>query len=325
MISPLIPFKVAAEQLPGLSSGEILRYGTILKDAKTGRIVAHLQETGALERAFSNGSSLLANSASPVGGISSVVGAVQNEQIKARLDQIQNMMGGLQSLQLATLATSFVGIGVTVASTAMILARLGELSGNIARVEEKVEALPSKWREMRLREAIVDMQTSLERLDESSSWSDAGPVLRNVEERLDHGFNRFADGSRKIAVEMKVDAELLRALLAGLSLCSGAQIKALLYLDEKEAAEKRALKHYKKLEELSWLLPRDVLESRLGGDRKSAELIAADTSELLMRFASRPQLVSTLIAQDIGGQAFLEKAVQEDTEPLLLLPCYEDA
>lgn len=41
-----IPFEIPAELLGRVASGELIRYGTILKDAGTGQIVKHLQETG---------------------------------------------------------------------------------------------------------------------------------------------------------------------------------------------------------------------------------------------------------------------------------------
>ncbi|MCY4259386.1 MAG: hypothetical protein OXC91_03890 [Rhodobacteraceae bacterium] len=68
---------------------------------------------------------------------------MQNEQIKGRLDVMQNMMGGLQALNVATLASSVVGIGVTVASTMMILQRLRGLKSDLSRIEETVDRIPA--------------------------------------------------------------------------------------------------------------------------------------------------------------------------------------
>lgn len=320
MISPAFPFQVATEHLRGYHSGDLIRYGTILKDANTGRIVAHLQETGALQQAFSNTTSLLSGGLGPVSTATSAVSIVQNQQIKTRLDEIQSMLGGIQSLQLATLATSFVGIGVTVASTAMILSRLQTLGTDISRLEDKIDALPTAWRDMRIRETIVDVGTSLERLDESGVRTDATQMLQSVEEKLDRSFNMFADSLRQVTIEKALDADLLRALFAGLALCGGAQIKALVQLDEKEAAQSRAAKHTRKLEDLTWNMPEDVLSRKLPGHRPTAHALAQDISELRLRFASREPLIANLIAQKIPGPLFLERAAAELEEPLLLLP-----
>ena len=52
--------------------------------------------------------------------------------------------GGLQALQLAGLATSVVGIGVTVAGTALMLRRLNALGRAVGRIEAKLDDLPRK-------------------------------------------------------------------------------------------------------------------------------------------------------------------------------------
>lgn len=41
-----IQFDLPAQFLQGIATGDIIRYGAILKDAGTGRIVGHLQESG---------------------------------------------------------------------------------------------------------------------------------------------------------------------------------------------------------------------------------------------------------------------------------------
>ena len=45
-MTPLIPFRIPFDFAADVAVGKIVRYGAILKDAQTGRIVAHLQETG---------------------------------------------------------------------------------------------------------------------------------------------------------------------------------------------------------------------------------------------------------------------------------------
>ena len=61
----------------------------------------------------------------------------------------------------------------------------------------------------------------------------------------------------------KVDAALVRSLLAGLSVCSAAQVKSLYWLNELEAAEIQARKHYRRIEELSFKVTLDQMQPRL--------------------------------------------------------------
>jgi hypothetical protein len=45
----MIPFKIPDGLLADVASGKVIRIGAMLHDADTGRIIAHLQETGALQ------------------------------------------------------------------------------------------------------------------------------------------------------------------------------------------------------------------------------------------------------------------------------------
>ena len=78
----------------------------------------------------------------------------------------------------------------------------------------------------------------------------------------------------------------VRALLASLALCGGAQIKSLLWLDMKEAAELRARHQCVKLQNLAFLMPRDLMVGRVDGDQKTALGISQDFSEVRLRIAS---------------------------------------
>lgn len=309
-----IPFDVPARFLLGFHTGQLERYGAILKDVDTGRIVGHLQETNVFQKAL--GTSL---SFDPTGA-TSLIGVAQNAAISHKLDAMQAIMGTLQTLQIATLASSVVGIGVTAATAAMILGRLNEIDGTLARIEGSITALPSKWREMDLRRKPVTVGTAAERLQEAEVRRDAEGIVREVEERLSYVFDELHDGVCNVVVEGRVDAGLLRSLLAGLALCGSAQIKSLIWLDMKEAAELRARQQFAKLQELAFRMPRDVMAERMEGGTEQALGISRDCSEIRLRVASQPDLARVLISRGIHGREFIERIQAEDSEPLLLLP-----
>ena len=353
MASPLIPFKIGVEQLPGWASGDLVRHGAILKDSNTGRIVAHLQETGMFQGLAMQGTSTLSNIANPVSAITGVAGIVQNEQIKNKLVELQNSVQNIQQLQIAGLGLQIIGIGVTVASTMIILSRLKEVSLAIERIEKKVEALPQRWFELRLKEKILDLQTELERLEESSKWQRANPVVQHIERDLDYGFNIFLDGSMTIASEKSDNIEILQVLLYCLSLCADAQFKALLEMEELDIASARSIKHCKKLEQLFWHMPKDryiSIAGNLNSERiryeieqdkkcnlewkdKPAEyanefrrrVIASQAvqpdqfiHELYRRLSSRPHLVSSIQENGLSGREYFDIA-RSDKDNLLLL------
>lgn len=308
-----IPFDIPAQLLASEVSGAVRRYGAILKDEATGRIVGHVQETGALQKALQTGLSF-----DPTGA-TGLIGVAQNAAISSKLNAMQSMMGTMQVLQVATLASSVVGIGVTAASTAMILNRLDQVDEALVGIEASVSDLPSKWREMDLRSKIVSVRTSLERLQEAEVRPDAEAVIKSVEERLSYVFDEIHEGLAEVVIQGRVDAGLVRSLLASLALCGAAQIKSLLWLDMKEAAEIRSRRQVAKLENLTFLMPRDLMVDRFGDVQATALGVSQDFSEIRLRTASQPSLARTLIAREINGREYVERIEQEEAEPYLLL------
>ncbi len=309
-----IPFSVAAEHIPGLLSGQVVRYGAILKDASTGQILGHVQETGAVQKLLQAGLSF-----DPTGA-TGLIGVAQNAAMMSKLNAMQQALGSLQVLQYASLFSSVIGVGVTAASTAMILKRLNAVDDALAVIEASIDGLPAKWRELSLRSRLVDVSTSIERLHEANLRSDASKIVLQVEKDLQKGFNHIHDGLCSVVIETKVDPGLLRALLAGLALCGASEFKALVWLDEKDAAQHRSRLQFEKLRQLAFLMPRDQLASRLTDGAELVVQISKECSEIRYRVASQPALVQSLIDKDINGRAYIEQIQQEEKEPLLLLP-----
>lgn len=308
-----IPFNIPAQFRAAFGAGELIQRGALLKDATTGRIVSHLQETGALQKVLQTGLSF-----DPTGA-TGLIGVAQNAAISGKLNAMQSMMGTMQVLQVASLASSVVGIGVTAASTAMILNRLNQVDKALVGIEASVADLPSKWHEMDLRSKIVTVRTSLERLQEAEVRPDAEAVIKSVEERLSYVFDEIHEGLAEVVIQARIDAGLVKSLLATLALCGSAQIKSLLWLDMKEAAELRSRRQVAKLESLTFLMPRDLMVDRLGHDQSTALSVSQEFSEIRFRTASQPSLARTLIAREINGREYVERIEQEETEPYLLL------
>jgi len=317
IFSPSIPFVVPAKFQAAEAARHLVRYGALLKDAGTGRIVAHVQETGALRKLVDVGLSL---GGGPLDAATGIYGLVQNEQIKARLDAMQTMMGSLQTLQIATLASSVVGIGVTVASTMMILKRLRDLKTDLARIEDAVDRIPAQLTINTLIDVLIVIETQLERLDEAGTRRNPRPVLEEAEAALHEGFNAIVTRLQRLQGERALDAVWLAVLLRGLALCGTAQGQALLQLDDAAALAHRTRTQIGKLEQLALALPRDVLEIDLGIASPTAERLAAEAAETRLRFASTLMLAEQLQVQSIPGPKYLAKANAETEQPLLVLP-----
>lgn len=147
-MTPLWTMTAAAEFIPGLHTGHVVRYGSILKDAVTGRIVGHLQETGLLHGALSAVAplsppplNLLFYGLQAVTTASSVAGNMQMARLQSSVGQLQASMGAMQVLGAATLASSVVGIGATVASTMILMRRIDGVAEKVDGLGEKLDSL----------------------------------------------------------------------------------------------------------------------------------------------------------------------------------------
>jgi hypothetical protein len=311
----LIPFRVAMQHLQGVQTGDLVRYGAILKDSSTGRIVGHVQETRLLQNLAENIPSF-----GPIAGPASIVGIVQNAQIQSTLEAMQATLGFIQGLQIATIASSVAGLGVSAASMHQVLRRLKSMDSRLQDVAAEVRHLPSKWRELDLSTKMTRVETQVERLEEVPSRKDPTPVVRDCEAALDQGFNDVYVGVLQVVAEIRISPELLRTLLGTLALCSSAQIKALLWLDEKEVAASRARKQVRKMEELAFHMPTDVLQLRTGLTADEARGFSAEASEIRLRIASMPSLVDQLVAMNVDGRRYVEQIDADEQSPILFLP-----
>ena len=318
MITPIIPFQIPQQFIAAWNSGALQQVGALLKDVDTGQIVAHLQETGAFQH------SVAGLAGGPVGLAASVagqaVGVLQNHQMGKQLTAIQSSLGAMQSIQTLTAVSSVVGIGVTVASTAIILSKIQAIDHKISSLEQSLEKLPAQWRTLNLRNTLGEVETQLERLQEVPARKDTRPVLHKVEEQLHSGFNALHSGVRQVVAEIEIDPEMLQTLLAALAISGSAQIKALYQMDEIEAALQRAQTQSGKMQDLALEMPRDRLSQQLIGEAETASQIAEQASQIRLIMASRPALTQRLISLNVSGPAYLNALEEELENPLLVLP-----
>ena len=335
-LSEVLLRQVPEHLMAGIRSGEVKVYGSIIRSVVSGQIVGHLQETSGFAKL--GGIALAAPASVPLAGVGLAVDLVgqgvnyvQNEQIKAALDVVQN-------LQVANLTLGVVGIGVSVAGFAVLSAKINRIEASVDAMADRLTQLASgaDWlRHDRIAEDFTRLRTLAEQMDEgwtlmnpASQWRQVATEahsLANVFERRASGFAN--DPADLLAVEPFVEALALAAslrvsarLASGEDAAAGAAAdegaKCLIALGEHVSLSAAALRQMS--------TDKAIVGSRDWGAslndrvealrpvislRRQRELAAVSTSLTLAEL--RQQL--------IPGRAWLESARSENDEPVICL------
>lgn len=322
-----IPFEIPAHFLSRVDAGELVRYGTILKDVADGKIVGHLQQTGLFDHVLGNAVSgvgqVVQSGTSPINLLTGLGTVIQNEQIKGKLASLTDMVSGLQTLGLVSSVASVAGIGVTVASTVILMQRIKKVDESIGRMEGQIAGMAEHLQKTDIHKALRKVNDTMEKLAEAPfRKTEAGTrkVLDDVEENLRSGFNELVDGARVVINLEVLDEELLRTLIAGIATCAAAQSKTLIWLDELPLAVNRAKTHSGKLSDLARAMPLDMMQAKLGGDAQAAARLSTDLRELRAVAAGRPSFCERLAQLQVSGPDYLAQAEERDDAPVVLLP-----
>lgn len=311
----MIPFDVPAKFAAEYANGSIVRLGTLLKDANTGRIVGHLQETGLLQKTVQS-----LGGFDPT-GVSGVVGTLQNSVILNKIDSLQSGLSFLQGLQSASLATSVIGVGVTAASTAIILNRLGQIDNSILNLKDEIRSLGDVAIERAVRNLLADLQTELERLEEipHAKWPEAR--AQSSEEKLHRLFNKVLELTIFLSRSSQngFDAKLFSIVISALALSASAGLKLLMWLGDIEIAKQRTKRQLHKVDLLQREIPTDRLSFILAAkDALSTRGLSEQIREIRHRFASLPFLLQALENGKISSRDYLEESENNETSELLV-------
>ncbi|MFO1143308.1 MAG: hypothetical protein U1E59_13140 [Amaricoccus sp.] len=326
-------YKVPEYLLSAYDSGEVIRYGAILKNVADGRIIAHMQETGLGQSLASTAVGQiqgLTGGLSPLGFATGAVQVWQNEQIKQAL-------GVLQQLQVANLALSAVGIGISAAGFAVTAVKLDRIksgiekvAGAVGRVGRSVDEL----REDQLDRELAHLRAACRQVDEAwllrdpeRQWQDAARSLHEHQEAFQAAAVRQRDrsGPSDDLFALLVEAWLLAAGTRIAARLSGDEMGAALAASREAAGSVRALTSM--IDDTDFL-PADALRA---GDAEARRRLAV-AGERVQAFRdredmveTRPHLIRHLIDRGISGRAHLEAARRETRTTALLLPVDADA
>jgi hypothetical protein len=321
----------------GVKSGEYQVYGSIIRSVSSGRIVAHLQETGGIGSLLGSAASV-----SPLTVLTSGAQIVQGEQIKAGIRHMQTGIDQLQHLALANLALTGLGIGVSVAGFFLLNAKIDRLASqmdevkdHLAELSQEVRGLHERivGRDFALLRAAAKHRDEIWRLDSEAAatrrWHDLAVALIDLCElfRWSAG-SILAKGPRALkAAEPHLDA---------LALASGLRVTSLAAAGEERAAQVAASECGRELEALTGAIGiADLARERLrqanvcmGTPEWSPafKVATAEVAPVAERLRQREASAATLGAplkeleeRGIRARDWLAAARREEEVPLLLM------
>lgn len=308
-----IPFEVPAELLGRLASGEVVRYGTLLKDSVTGQILRHVQETGAAQSVLS---SLAAGPFAPLSMVADVVNAGASMYTGIQISQLKAMMENLQLLQVATLGVSLAGVGVSVAGFYYMHKRFNALEIRMDRLGETLRAEFESLSHRDLRKQLHLTKSLLQRAQQAQALSDPRPEYSEVAAGLaDQAAYFEGEIAFMVKAEGPISPEVFWQLAQMLMLCNGVRIDCRIRTNELRhalaVADAVSTDYNHLFTHLTPLSFGPAVDQGL-----AAVKILRDASDAA---ASKPFLIDYLRTRRISGSDYIEALEQEKSSPYLLL------
>jgi hypothetical protein len=220
-----ILFSIPTEFVPGLTEGSLIRIGTLLKESGTGKIVAHLQETGIGQQVLSGAGQL---PFSPLAALNFASSGYANVQ----LGQLKTMVEGLQSLQYINLGVSIAGIGVSAIGFAMMNKRLKSIESQMCNLDEKLDQHFQALFERELRRHYSQVYVLIEKADLAHSLTNSSAEWRSVASQLADESGYFLGEIGHLLKQVVFDIDLFTSLVRSLALCNAARIECLFVMVE---------------------------------------------------------------------------------------------
>lgn len=327
MIGP-IPFEVPAHFAAAINSGSIVRAGALLKDSGTGKIVAHLQETGLAQQLMD---SAVSSPFSPLQALNTPSSLAANLQ----LVQLNKMVEGLQILQFANLGATAAGIGVSVIGFALMNKKLNSMQAQIAAFSDRIEERFAELKERELRVHFARVHGLFEQADQAHMLSNRSTEWQRIAGVLADEGSFFRSEIIYLTQQDVFDLDLYSTLTRSYALCNAGRIECLVQAGELPSARRVSAdvaKTYNTLfDDVTPLhLAQNALRMVQTEDKSDYDLLREELPKMHTfvqglrdsqdAALSKPYLLDTLIEQEINGYEYMRVLREEKNEPIYLLP-----
>ena len=327
MLGDILTFVEPTKYAAGLADGSVVRYGAILKNASSGRIVAHIQETGLARQILQ---SVGPGSFTPWGAVSTLAGGYANVQ----LHQLQNMMQSLQLLQFANIGLAAAGLGVSVVGFAVLSRRVKAIEGKLDELSAQVKKGFQTLVDLEWRKRLSQVHVYLERAERAHALSDPASEWLRIEGKLDEESGFLQASLRNQLDKDRLHLAGFQKITHALLICDSVRIRCLVQADELESAQLTAQaiagnygSLFDKLSSMGLTERMIALRPQRGRAktadfnfcRVQAEKTIGSLREIGQTADSRPFLIDHLREHGISGSQYLEQLAGQAQRPLTLL------
>ncbi|WP_157659171.1 hypothetical protein [Thauera butanivorans] len=309
-----------------LDSGAATLTGALIKETTSGRILAHVQETGLLQNMLSN---VNIGSFSPLGMAQLGMDTYNTQQIK----RLMSMTQTLTNLSIAGLGVGLVGVGISVAGTAMTLKRLEAVKSQVSSLEIKLaqKFVDLEWREYD--RMFASAKNALEHGDVLALQKNSSPAQWiDLAKELGEVTNQAQIVTQRQIQEDSFHIDLFEKIVLMQLLCRSAAIHCLMKANEVSAALQRAkvinTEHrafFDKIDPSSLinfqLRKSGINQSRslhLDITRKTMALIS-NVRQQMNAAEGQALLLQNLAFRKVDGSEYLARLDAEKKEPLLMI------
>lgn len=303
-----IPFGIPDQFASGLIDGSIVRIGTLLKDSKSGYILAHVQETGLAHNLLDG---VLSSPFSPISTLSSIGENIQ-------LSHLTKLVDGLKTLQYASLGVSIAGIGVSTIGFMLMNKKLNKIQEQMSDYSQRIEQQFQELKEREFRAHYSLIQGLYERADHAYHLSSSKREWQSIASALSNESAFFRGELVYLLNQKEFDSMLFSSLITSYGICNAGRTECLLLAGEMQAAVKTAetvAQHYTMFDSLNSV---ELGQKSRQTQSKVKELVDGVRDAQDAAF-TRPYLLNTLIEQGINGREYITALREEKEHPLLML------
>lgn len=313
MITQIL-FEIPTMYEAAVRSGSLLQIGGLLKDAGTGQIIAHLQESGLAQSLI--GKAML-GAASPA---TLLVGEVLNGGTgiynAVQIAQVKEMVAGLVSLQIATAGIALVGVAVSAAGFIYMRKRFNALDEKIDRILDTMVTGFDAQQKANLRSHLSQVSGYVQQAQQAHTLSNPQKEYSRLAERLASEASHF-EGELEFVVKVngKINHEMFWQLAQALMVCNSVRIDCRIRTNELLNAidvSTGIADRYQNVFGLLTPMSFDIAP-------ELAVKTVTTLKDITDVAATKPYLLDYLHSRRVDGAEYLNDLAQETERPLLML------